>query len=292
MKKKLLYLFIISYSLSLTAFSDNKTKIQKFFNVDFHISMSHLERYDIHRAKTDPDWIQAKYLYDTFIMQNLEYLTQPRIPKIIHQIWLGSEFPEKYKALQQSWIVSHPNWEYKLWRDQDIEDLALNNIELYKSAGNYGEKSDIARYEILYRFGGLYVDTDFECLRPLDVLHHCCDFYTGCVSCPHIVTFNGLIAAVPGHPILKRCIDDLEKNSKIKKSTLEKSGPGYFTRCVLKELFNDSVGRCVIFPATYFYPWPWYKRNLNSPTFVKTLIKPESFAIHHWNASWLKNQKP
>lgn len=33
------------------------------------------------------------------------------------------------------------------------------------------EQSDIFRLDILLHFGGLYVDTDFECVAPFDLLH-------------------------------------------------------------------------------------------------------------------------
>ena len=102
-----------------------------------------------------------------------------KIPKIIHQIWLGSPFPEVYRNYQQSWLANHPDWEYYLWTDADIAALGLENREFYDTSNNYGERSDIARYEILYRFGGVYVDVDYECLKPLDKLHYQYDLYTG-----------------------------------------------------------------------------------------------------------------
>jgi len=286
MKKVILYLFCLSSNL----FSSANLEMLTYLQIDFDISMSHLERYRLDYAKKDPDWIQAKHLYNTHILNNFEYCEKPRIPKIIHQIWLGSDFPQEYKEYQQSWIKNHPDWEYKLWTERDIEQFGLVNQHMYNTAKNYGEKSDIARLEILDRFGGLYIDTDFECLKPFDIFHHCCDFYTGCVSDPHVVCFNGLIAAAPGHPILKRGMIDLENNARLHKDSIEKTGPGFFTRCILKEFFNESVGRCVLFPAPYFYPWPWYKRDRESCATRRKFIKPESFAIHHWEVSWLRRR--
>ena len=37
-------------------------------------------------------------------------------------------------------------------------------------ARNLAERADVLRYEILRRHGGVYVDVDVECLRPLDDL--------------------------------------------------------------------------------------------------------------------------
>jgi len=287
MKKINLIIIII---LHFHCINCNQRGVLPLLQIDFDKSMSHLKRYQLNYTQKDPTWIQTKKLYKKYIFNNFEYSNEPKIPKIIHQIWLGSKLPHKYKEYQESWVKKHPDWLYKLWTEKDIENLDLINLNLYKASKNYGEKSDIARYEILYQCGGLYVDTDFECLMPFDTLHHACDFYTGCVAAPHVVCFNGLIAAKPNHPILQRCINDLAENSKKHKKTLEKTGPGFFTRCVIKEFFNESVERCVLFPAPYFYPWPWYKRDHESCKKRYSFVRPESFAIHHWEVSWSKKK--
>lgn len=47
---------------------------------------------------------------------------------------------------------------------KDVKLLILKNQIAYSSAKNWGMKSDILRYEILQKFGGVYIDTDYECL--------------------------------------------------------------------------------------------------------------------------------
>ena len=241
-----------------------------------------------------PEWNIIKDLYDENIIKNLNYNTQNYIPKIIHQIWLGSPLPEKYKKFQNSWINLHPNWEYKLWTDKEVESLQLINKKAYDETSNYGKRSDIARYEILYRFGGLYVDTDFECLYPFDVLNHSCDFYSGLSFDPKAIMFNGLIASIPGHPILKTCIDNLTTNlntDETAENILYQTGPNYFTKCFFETIASSSK-RVVIFPTTYFYPWPhWHKKD-NSYDEIMQWVRPETFAIHHWHVSWNNGNSP
>ena len=41
----------------------------------------------------------------------------------------------------------------------------MKNKKAFLSAHNYGMKSDILRYEILHTYGGVYIDTDYECVR-------------------------------------------------------------------------------------------------------------------------------
>ena len=89
----------------------------------------------------------------------------------------------------------------------------MQNQALFESAVNWGEKADILRYEILNQFGGLYVDTDFECLRAFDALHKLCDFYIGLESIERRFQSprmsNALIACSAGHPMIRACINSI-----------------------------------------------------------------------------------
>lgn len=135
------------------------------------------------------------------------YSERVKIPKIIHQIWLGSKpIPTDCLMWMDTWPKVHPAWEYKLWRDKDIEAFGLHNKELYDKVRNPGEKSDIARFEILHRLGGLYVDVDFECLRPLDDLHSRYLWYIGFSNVGRVELNNGLVASIPNHPLVSRII--------------------------------------------------------------------------------------
>ena len=80
------------------------------------------------------------------------------VPKIIHQIWIGSRVPKKYDKWRQSWLKYNPEFEYNLWDEKKILDIGLINEKKFLESKNVGIKSDIARYELLYRFGGIYVD--------------------------------------------------------------------------------------------------------------------------------------
>lgn len=201
----------------------------------------------LHKKK----WRLLNRLYKNHLAGRTKRQKKERIPKIIHQIWLGSPFPEKYKKIQQTWIDHHPDWEYHLWTDETIAHLYLQNHTLFEAATNVAQKADILRYEILYQFGGLYADADFECLKPFDILNENCDFYAGVsdqIRSPQIC--NSLIASIPGHPILRKCIQELrgKKPSKIY------MGPTFLTRCFFVIAKNKESHANVILPATFFYP--------------------------------------
>lgn len=220
--------------------------------------------------------------------------TTLKIPKIIHHIWVGpKQLSSECRSYIQSWKSKHQDWEFVLWTDKEIEELNLKNKKAYKNSNNYGEKSDIARYEILYRFGGLYVDTDFECLKSFDELHHSCDFYTGCsFGGENFGTFNGLIAARQEHPYIKKIIDEIYRKTEPVQShgttfgdILNRTGPGLFTQLLTDYLITTEDSQLLILPLTFLYPWPfWYRKQNN--TLRRRWIKPESLAIHHWHISW------
>lgn len=271
--------------------------------VDFTTAMSSNKFYTPNTLQSDSQWTLVKRAYDQFVScAQLIHATggaaNVKIPKIIHQIWLGSPFPEKYKKFQDSWKKNHPDWEYHLWTDQDIDAFGLENRALYDATSNYGEKSDIARYEILYRYGGLYIDTDFECVRAFNELHGICDFYAGCAQTPEVICLIGLIGSVPGHPILLDCIKHIKRNpgaTDAAQEILFRTGPQYFTPWLLRTLMgsqdqDEDQSTIVMFPCDFFYPWPWYERDNISD--VAYWIKPCSFAIHHWHVSWNNGETP
>lgn len=282
------------YSLTITIFTIAQTiDVPEGFGVPFDVEMQINSLYDHTIAAQSNHWITANALYNNHIIDELEIRDVPRIPKIIHQIWIGPRpLPAACKKFQATWIKVHPDWEYKLWTNEDIENFELTNKKLYDQSTNWGQKSDIARYEILYRFGGLYIDTDFECFFPFDLFHHTCDFYAGIVDNrpSKFLIANGLIGSVPYHPILKAIIDnmtlDKTEDQGDRNRIMETTGPYYFTRSFLKHALQSN--RCVAFPVGYFYPWPSYEKHNKKREQILQWIRPETFAIHHWHCSWMK----
>jgi len=215
----------------------------------------------------------------------------PKIPKIIHQIWLGSPVPEKFTAYINSWKQAHPNWEYRLWTDTDIEAFNLENKKLYHAAVNYAERSDIARYEILYQQGGIFIDIDMECIKPIDILHHTYDFFASLepmAEAPFlkkmVIVSNAIIAACPNHPIIGYCVDRLKMNSHHNDIIL-RTGPIFFTNVLLDSIESKEFTNIVL-PASYFFP---FGKNVKSKKLMEQCIKPETFGIHHWAGSWMFN---
>ena len=97
----------------------------------------------------------------------------------IHQIWIQGE--EHLKNTRpdlhgycSKWKLLFPNSKYTLWSELDILEVlrtfSEDLVQVYTDAPHYACKSDIARYAILYRYGGLYVDTDYEPFQNFEYL--------------------------------------------------------------------------------------------------------------------------
>jgi len=221
-------------------------------------------------------------LYNKNSLSNITPSEKPRIPKIIHHIWLGGEVPNVLQKYIDSAKKIHPKWQYKLWTDKDVSQMKLYNREIFDQTTNCGAKSDILRYEILYRYGGVYLDTDMECLKPLDILHKCYDFYIGIQPLSHdLITFGtGAIGSIPGHPILKHLIKSLPKNFRRYKMVTQQTGPIPATISFYLESDKGTID--IALPANYFYPIDAKEKNIDK----EKCKKRGAFCIHWWAKTW------
>lgn len=99
------------------------------------------------------------------------------IPKIIHQIWFqGEDFiPKHLVNYQNSWKEKNQDYQYMFWDMNSIKDLIkqANVVWITETYDNFPlmiQKIDFAKYIILYLIGGIYIDMDMKCLKPLNSL--------------------------------------------------------------------------------------------------------------------------
>ena len=254
----------------------------KYRDESFNTLIRKSVNYSQKEQDTSADWKLALKLYEDNYLNTED--TTHRIPKKIHQIWLGSKLPDKFKPWCDTWQRIHPEWEYRLWTDEDINDINIAKREMFDKATNQGMKSDILRYEILRQQGGLYVDTDFECLKSFDDLLYL-KFFVGISQDPNMQTYCGLIGSVPDGVVIKHCVNDLKGiyTGNNGDKVMDATGPYHITRAFLAGAREDPVG-AVAFPMDFFYPFPNHMRFTDT---AQSYIKPFSYAIHYWKTSWL-----
>ena len=91
-----------------------------------------------------------------------------KIPKKIHCIWLGNApFPNFFDDAIRSWSSNQPDYELYVWTDMDFDFNKVPNYvkDAYEDKC-YSIVVDYLRAEVLYKYGGWYLDTDVELLKP------------------------------------------------------------------------------------------------------------------------------
>lgn len=191
-------------------------------------------------------------------------------------MWLGGKsMPQEFVDYGRSWLEHHPDWTMVHW--SDLDQLAeMRNAASVPLARNLAQLSDIVRYEVLHRFGGVYLDTDFLCQRNVESLLVGYDF-VGAGEQENMLS-AGFIAAVPGHPLVERAIELLPARIASDLHQAKSTGPGLLTEAWLS--FKDAPSVKAYGPQL-FYPYAWNEHHRRHEQF------PDAYAIHHWAGSWL-----
>ena len=310
MKKEILILLFICPIVFFYVFSHNMNGAKKELKnqVTLDDSFEKLEGKEIE----DWDYIQTKRdyqdleLYKTLYKKNYknQFNCSPsfKIPKTIHLIWVGPRpFPSGSVENIRSWMAHHPDWTFNFWTDRS-RPLPCNGMKIrlfddfnfqflkekFEESNNWGEKSDIWRYEILYQEGGLYIDHDSFCMRPFHGLHTGFDFYAA-LEVPHeeidslaLSAGIGVIGAKAEHPVLHETIkkvlnrwDEVSKRFSTSDPLVQARRVTHRTLIAMTHAFEKGLNQPgntdIIFPASYFYP-------------KKTL--PGFYSKHLYATSW------
>ncbi len=188
------------------------------------------------------------------------------IPRVFHRIWFGSKLPEEYRRYGETWREHHPGWEMRLWTEKNLPEL--EDPGALERARHHAERSNILRYALLARFGGVYVDTDFECLRNIEPLLGGVQAFSALVRPGRVA--NGILGAVPGHPAFRRALEESTARVGEGRSSILATGPKFMSD--LLEQFPDVT----IFGSERFYPYDWTEEPRSAAEL------PEAYAIHHW----------
>lgn len=130
------------------------------------------------------------------------------IPKIFHFIWIGPHrFP--YKSNIDTYKQLHPDWEFKLWTDDNIPTLV--NQKIYDQIPVYATKADLLRLELLYKYGGVYVDVDSKCLKNIEPLISKLTLFAATSNARNKRMTNNTLGVTPKHQAYLQCINGVLK---------------------------------------------------------------------------------
>ncbi len=199
------------------------------------------------------------------------------VPHTIHRIWLGEEeMPDELRRYGEGWAEQHPDWEIRTWGGEDYRRLVPAAAR--ERARQVAEASDLLRYEILSRHGGVYLDTDVECRRPLDPLLEGVSAFAAWEA-PHRVG-TAVLGSAPGHPAFVDAAREARETAGLGPDSAFSTGPGFLT-VVLAE--HPDV---TIFDSSLFYPYGW-----DEPRPPDDAIDG-AYAVHHWAGATDRSEQP
>jgi len=208
------------------------------------------------------------------------------IPKIIFQTWKTKKLPEKFKEWSDTWKNMNPNFEYRFYTDKDCYKFIYTNypeyLDLYESLITI-EKIDVFRYLVLHKYGGIYVDMDCECLKPIDDL---LDLFpnsliTGFEYESPIQYLQWFIACPQGYNTIIELVEEIKKRNWYK----------WFKSFTLteNELVYWSTG-----PVVYTYILKKTKESVvvlekgKLGCYDKNRLTKQSYLTHHFASTWKK----
>ena len=227
------------------------------------------------------------------------------IPKIIHYCWIGKKpLPPLAKKCIASWQRIMPDYEIKLWNEENYnfrKNPFMQNAYRQKA---YAFVPDYARLDIIYNYGGIYLDTDVEVLKPFDEFLKYPAF-CGFESKDFVALGLGF-GAQKGNKIIKQLMrpyetmdfslnDDILKQaslySKTEAEKWQKEGlvpsPLLQTQILSQDFglkqnnTRQSLGEIEIFPSIYFCPRDKY---------FAPIYDERAYSVHHFMGSWIPAQ--
>ncbi|MAV84870.1 MAG: hypothetical protein CML11_03545 [Puniceicoccaceae bacterium] len=207
-------------------------------------------------------------------MSNVE-----KIPKIIHQIWLGPLEPPK--EAMQSWKKLHPDWEHVLWTEKNLPKL--KNQDAFDRSEAYSQKADILRYEILFHFGGIFVDADEHCIKNINPLFE--EIFQGFCNCFAVyekgnsgLIANGIMGCTKKNPFMEKMVNGINIDQEGR--TWEIVGPKYLTDLIKKHNPAVHLFKSKVFLPVHHSERPRKKINLN-----QLKQDPEIYGVQLWGST-------
>lgn len=195
--------------------------------------------------------------------------------------------PELAQKSIESWHRYMPDYEYKLWNEDNFDISCNQYVKEAYEARKFAFVTDYVRLYALYTEGGIYMDTDVEALKPYDDLLSLSAFtgYEGSKTHPPV---TGTMASEAGgawvaeqlaaydnaHFINPDGSLDLTTNTARISEIMRKNG---FVQNGKKQVYKDLT----VFPVEYFCP---------RQTTGEVLITENTYCDHHFMGSWSRKE--
>ncbi len=217
--------------------------------------------------------------------KNLRMYDKQMIPKVIHYCWFGGkDIPEQNRIWMDSWRKYCPDYEIVEWNESNY-DIKKNKYmyDAYQ-AKKWGFVPDYARLDIIYQYGGIYLDTDVEVIRNLDELLYQ-DAFAGVEGSKNI-NFGLGFGAVPQFPLIKKLMTEYSNQSFYSSDgTINLTAAPTLQNPFFRKLGYINNGEYQKLDKLSVYP----EKMLSGKCSYTGKISPtkDTFLIHHYDGSWV-----
>lgn len=235
------------------------------------------------------------------------------VPRIIHQTYKTEVLPENFKAWREECKILNPGWEFKLWTDESNLDLVSTYypelLSMYQGYDVNIKRVDAARYMMLHKYGGVYMDMDLTCLRGFNESTFAREntFYAarqhpkGGDEAQRVA--NAFMASTPGHPFLSKILAAL--NGTKDYHVIVATGPAFLTSLIdgekgegMEENDEEKVtvvvdqenGSIVEFPIEAMFSVPFYATTeieMCAANRTECSEKYHGYLFSFWTHTWL-----
>lgn len=198
------------------------------------------------------------------------------IPKKLHFIWVGDESKIPLDCIN-TWIHKNPEYEPHIWNNDSVsQKFWRNSKQLHDMLAkkDYAGVADVMRYEILHEYGGVYIDADSRCLKPLEDWLLDCDAFA-CWEQERIrnnLIANGFLGSVPNSEAMRLCIEEVAtKNCTEDKLAWLITGP-----MLMSDVYFKKQANLTVYPSHFFLP--------KHHTGLESNVTGHRFADHWWGS--------
>jgi len=229
-----------------------------------------------------------------------------KIPKIIHQTWSTESIPDEFQLLSDTWKELHPSWEYILWTDKMNRDFIIQHfpdfLGKYDAYPDNIQRVDAVRYFILYHYGGVYIDLDFECLENIEPLLEEATCLFGKEPDEHcrvhnkkVIISNAFMACIPRHVFIRSLCEEISLASSamaFQKDYIQET-TGLFMVSRMYDLFADKhliyiLNSELLFPLTKEEIPLAISQETPPPEIQKKI--DNAYAVHYYWETWRKRK--
>lgn len=206
------------------------------------------------------------------------------IPKIIHYTWLsGEEIPTEMKKCIDSWKKYCPDYIIKEWNQSNYDIDKIPYVRQAVNCGKWGFAGDYIRLDVVYKYGGIYLDLDVEVIKNLDELL-CNKAYASFESKENVNLGSGF-GSVAGNPLLKAMMEEYENMNFIKDDgTLNMTASPLIQTKTLKKHGLEQNGKYQVVEGMVIYPFDYLcAQSVNTGLIYRT---ENTYTIHRFAASW------